>query len=146
MKQAARLPRRVRRRGDRLAAPYSPQERWENQSGYSPNSIAAQIAGLVCAAEIARENGDDASARAGSELADRWQSKVKDWTVTPNGPLSSGPYFLRLTKDGDPDRRHGRTASVTAGRRRSTSGASSTRASSTWSATGIDASRTTRPC
>ena len=37
-----------------LAAPYSPQERWENQSGYSPNSIAAQINGLVCAAAIAR--------------------------------------------------------------------------------------------
>ena len=35
-------------------APYTAQERWENQSGYSPNSIAAQIAGLVCAADIAR--------------------------------------------------------------------------------------------
>ena len=33
-----------------LTAPFSPQERWENQSGYSPNSIAAQISGLVCAA------------------------------------------------------------------------------------------------
>ena len=38
-------------------APYSPQERWENQSGYSPNSIAAQISGLVCAADIARKHG-----------------------------------------------------------------------------------------
>ena len=48
-----------------LKAPFSPQERWENQSGYSPNSIAAQISGLVCAADMARKNGDDAS-------ADRW--------------------------------------------------------------------------
>ena len=30
-------------------------------------------------------------------------AKVEDWTVTTNGPLSSRPYFLRLTKDGDPD-------------------------------------------
>ena len=31
-----------------------PQERWENQDGYSPGTIAAEIAGLVCAADIAR--------------------------------------------------------------------------------------------
>ena len=37
-------------------APYSPQERWENQAGYSPNSIAAQVAGLVCAAHVARRH------------------------------------------------------------------------------------------
>ena len=86
-----------------LKAPFSPQERWENQSGYSPNSIAAQIAGLVCAADIARRNGDDASAKRWLALADSWRAKVKDWTVTTNGPLSDKPYFLRLTKDGKPN-------------------------------------------
>ncbi len=85
------------------AAPYSPQERWENQSGYSPNSIAAQISGLVCAASIARANGDTASAQRWLAKADEWRSKVKDWTVTTTGSLSDSPYFLRLTKDGDPD-------------------------------------------
>jgi glucoamylase len=85
------------------SAPYSPQERWENQSGYSPNSVAAQIAGLVCAADLARRNGDGASAVRWLELADEWQAKVKDWTVTTNGPLSDAPYFLRLTKDGNPN-------------------------------------------
>ena len=39
-------------------APFTPQERWENQSGYSPATIAAEIAGLICAADIARRNGD----------------------------------------------------------------------------------------
>ena len=43
-------------------APYTPQERWENQAGYSPATISAEIAGLVCAAAIARQNGDPASA------------------------------------------------------------------------------------
>ena len=38
--------------------PVSEQERWENQEGYSPATIAAEIAGLVCAADIARRNGD----------------------------------------------------------------------------------------
>jgi glucoamylase len=86
-----------------LAAPYSPQERWENQPGYSPNSIAAQVNGLVCAARIARLNGDRASARRWLALADEWRSMVKRWTVTRNGPLSDRPYFLRLSKEGDPN-------------------------------------------
>ena len=84
-------------------APFTPQERWENQSGYSPNSIAAEISGLVCAADIARRNGDDASAKRWLARADSWQAKVKKWTVTRNGPLSKKPYFLRLTKNGRPD-------------------------------------------
>jgi glucoamylase len=84
-------------------SPFTPQERWENQSGYSPNSIAAQISGLVCAADMARRNGDDASARRWLRLADRWKARVKKWTVTTNGPLSRHPYFLRLTKDGHPN-------------------------------------------
>lgn len=84
-------------------APFSPQERWENQSGYSPNSIAAQINGLVCAADLARRNGDSASAQRWLALADRWKARVKKWTVTTNGPLSSRPYFLRLTKNGRPN-------------------------------------------
>lgn len=83
-------------------APYSPQERWENQAGYSPNSIATQIAGLVCAADLARQHGAGALAKKWLDVADRWQAKVKDWTVTPNGPLSDQPYFLRLTKNGKP--------------------------------------------
>jgi GH15 family glucan-1,4-alpha-glucosidase len=35
-------------------APYTPGERWENQSGYSPSSTASEIAGLVCAADTVR--------------------------------------------------------------------------------------------
>lgn len=85
------------------AAPWSPMERWENQAGYSPATIASEIAGLVCAAQIARANGDEASATKYLDTADAWQSKVKAWTLTRTGPYSTQPYFLRLTKDGNPD-------------------------------------------
>jgi glucoamylase len=88
-----------------LRAPFSPQERWENQSGFSPNSIAAQIAGLVSAADIARANGAKALAKKWLRVADRWQAKVKRWTVSTNGPLSDAPYFLRLSKDGKPNQK-----------------------------------------
>ena len=83
-------------------APYTPQERWENQAGYSPATIAAEIAGLVCAAQIARRNGDTASATKYLQTADDWQSKINQWTLTTNGPYG-GSYYLRLTKDGNPN-------------------------------------------
>ena len=84
-------------------APYTPQERWENQGGYSPATIAAEIAGLVCAADIASHNHDSASAKRYLATADLWQSKLNAWTLTTNGPYSTQPYYLRLTKDGNPD-------------------------------------------
>jgi glucoamylase len=84
-------------------APFTPQERWENQSGYSPGTIAAEIAGLICAADIARKNGDTASATVYESTADDWQERVQQWTVTANGPYSPRPYYLRLTKDGKPN-------------------------------------------
>ncbi len=97
----------VKRAADFLVAypraPFTPQERWENQSGYSPNTIATAIAGLVCAASIARAHGDPASAQRYLTTADSWRARLKSWTVTTTGPYSAKPYFLRLTKDGHPD-------------------------------------------
>ncbi|MBV8998962.1 MAG: hypothetical protein JO304_07875 [Solirubrobacterales bacterium] len=84
-------------------APYTPQERWENQAGYSPATIAAEIAGLVCAASIARQNGDTASATKYLEIADAWRGQLNAWTFTTTGPYGSGSYYLRLTKDGNPN-------------------------------------------
>ncbi|MDQ3132878.1 MAG: glycoside hydrolase family 15 protein, partial [Acidobacteriota bacterium] len=56
--------------------PKTPQERWEEEGGYSPSTIAAEIAGLVCAAEIARKNGDEASATIYLATADDWARNV----------------------------------------------------------------------
>ena len=83
--------------------PRSPQERWENQDGYSPATIASEIAGLVTAADLAKANHDDASAKTWLATADDWQSKVDAWTATKTGPYSSQPYYLRLSKTGDPN-------------------------------------------
>jgi len=83
--------------------PRTLQERWENQEGFSPNTIAAEIAGLICAADIARRHGDEARATQYEAVADEWEDKVESWTATTNGPYSPKPYYLRLTKDGDPD-------------------------------------------
>ncbi len=78
-------------------------ERWEEQSGYSPSTIAAEVAGLVAAADIADANGDAASAALYRGVADDYQRSVEGWTVTTNGPLATHPYFIRLSKTGNPN-------------------------------------------
>src|SRR5213076_1033393 len=72
------------------------------QGGYSPSTIAAEIAGLVAAAEIARHNHDAASAAVWRGVADDFQRSVKGWTVTTSGPLAPR-YFIRLSKTCDPN-------------------------------------------
>jgi glucan 1,4-alpha-glucosidase len=77
-------------------------ERWEEQSGYSPSTIAAEIAGLIAAAHIAEVNNDPVSAAVWRGVADDYQRSIKGWTVTTTGPF--GPrYFIRLSKTGDPN-------------------------------------------
>jgi glucan 1,4-alpha-glucosidase len=78
-------------------------ERWEEQSGFSPSTISAEIAGLIAAAIIADKNGDQDSARVWRATADEFQRNLKKWTLTTNGPLSTHPYFIRLSKNGDPN-------------------------------------------
>ena len=78
-------------------------ERWEEQSGFSPSTISAEIAGLIAAAIIADKNGDHDSARVWRATADEFQRNLKKWTLTTNGPLSTHPYFIRLSKNGDPN-------------------------------------------
>ena len=78
--------------------PATPQERWEEASGYSPATIAAEIAGLVCAADIARRNGDAASSLVYLGFADRWRRSVDRWTYTTSGPLP--PHYERIDQDG----------------------------------------------
>src|SRR5207237_5664965 len=78
-------------------------ERWEEQGGYSPSTISAEIAGLVAAADIANVNGDKPSAHVWLGVADDWQRSIEGWTVTTTGSLASHPYFIRLSKTGDPN-------------------------------------------
>ncbi len=77
-------------------------ERWEEQSGYSPSTIAAEIAGLTAAANIASVNGDAARARLYQATADQFARNIKAWTVTTTGPYAPS-YFIRLSKTGDPN-------------------------------------------
>ncbi|MBO0842573.1 MAG: glucan 1,4-alpha-glucosidase [Nocardioides sp.] len=98
----------VKRAADFLVGrgPSTPQERWEEESGYSPSTIAAEIAGLVSAADLARQAGDTASEGLYLATADDWRAQVKKWTFTTTGPLGDGRYFERIDDNGNPDDGH----------------------------------------
>ncbi len=95
----------IKRSADYIArnGPRTQQERWEEEAGFSPSTIAAEIAGLVCAAEIAKLNGDEISATRWLETADNWQSNIENWTATRTGKYGDGNYYLRLSQNGKPD-------------------------------------------
>jgi glucoamylase len=68
-------------------APITHQERWEENAGYSPSTLAAVIGGLICAAEIIRDHDASELAVALEEFADWIEHHLEDWTVTNNGVL-----------------------------------------------------------
>ena len=89
--------------------PVTPQERWEENSGYSPSTLAAQIAALICAAAFARERGHPATAHYLEEYADFLDAHLERWTVTTDGSLVPGirRHFIRIhpadVRDPQPD-------------------------------------------
>ena len=68
-------------------APRTHQERWEENAGYSPSTLAAVIAGFICAAEIARDHDSNEIASVYEDFADWIERHLEDWTVTNRGVL-----------------------------------------------------------
>jgi glucoamylase len=79
--------------------PATQQERWEENSGFSPSTLASNIAALVCAACFALERGDRVTAQLLEEYADFLESHVERWTVTNHGFLVPGirRHYVRIT-------------------------------------------------
>jgi len=59
--------------------PISPQDRWEEDGGYTPFTIGAEIAALLVAAEMADLNNEPSIAVYLREVADDWNSAVDRW-------------------------------------------------------------------
>lgn len=81
--------------------PATQQERWEETGGYSPSTLACNIAALICAACFARERQDEATAQFIEEYADFLESHLEAWTVTTEGTLVPGikRHYIRITPE-----------------------------------------------
>lgn len=84
--------------------PCTPLERWEENCGFSPASIAAQVAALVCAADMAGHRGDLEGQTEYLAAADQWQAQIEEWCFTTTGPHGGGAYYLRIAPEGRPDK------------------------------------------
>jgi len=87
--------------------PVTQQERWEENSGYSPSTLAASIAALVCAAEFAHADRDPQEERYFLEVADYWARHLDDWTYTTCGSADGhSEYYERIAGALDPGPAH----------------------------------------
>jgi glucoamylase len=68
-------------------APITQQERWEENAGYSPSTLAAVISGLLCAADLARGHHAMELATFLEEHADWIEAHLDEWTTTDDGVL-----------------------------------------------------------
>ncbi|HEY5514079.1 MAG TPA: glucan 1,4-alpha-glucosidase [Geomonas sp.] len=59
--------------------PVSPQDRWEEDPGYSPFTVAAEIAALLAAADLADLHHEPPIARYLRETADVWHASIDRW-------------------------------------------------------------------
>jgi glucoamylase len=78
--------------------PVTVQERWEENAGYSPSTLAMVIAGLVCAAEFVAKDDDAGTRQFILVYADWLAAHIEDWTVTTNGELIDGVrrHYIRI--------------------------------------------------
>ena len=95
--------------------PATREERWEENGGYSPSTLATNIAALICAAEMIDARGDHGTADFVRTYADFLESHVEQWTVTNEGSLLAGVtrHYIRINPassqegavgDEDPDK------------------------------------------
>jgi glucoamylase len=78
-----------------LHGPVTAQERWEENAGYSPSTLATVIAGLVCAADFAGRSEDKEFLLT---YADWLAAHIEEWTVTTCGDLVKGlpTHYIRI--------------------------------------------------
>lgn len=90
-----------------LQGPVTQQERWEENAGYSPSTLATVIAGLVCAADFALSRGRQETADFILLYADWIEAHLEEWLVATRGELVPGcpRHYLRINPadPADPD-------------------------------------------
>ncbi len=86
-------------------APVTQQERWEENAGYSPSTLAVVISALICAADISRDNFPELASFLG-DYADWIEAHLDEWTTTTAGVLlPEVPYHymrIRPPAEGEP--------------------------------------------
>jgi glucoamylase len=85
--------------------PVSPQDRWEEQPGYAPFTVATEIAALLVAADLAEAAANTTAAEYLRETADAWNASIERWLYVAGTELAQlhgvDGYYVRVAQ---PDR------------------------------------------
>src|ERR1700679_4260517 len=80
--------------------PVTQQDRWEEDGGYSPFTLAVEIAALLAAADAIDGAGNSAKARYLRDVADGWNEQIDNWTYATDTELSRtlgvDGYYMRI--------------------------------------------------
>jgi len=80
--------------------PVTPEDRWEENAGYSPFTLAVEVASLLAAAEMADLKKESATADYLRETADVWCSNIERWTYVTGTELAKKVgvegYYVRI--------------------------------------------------
>ncbi len=83
-----------------VSGPYTQQDRWEEEAGFSPFTLAAVIAGLLAGAGIADLHEEPDLATYCRESADSWNGMIEHWTYVTDTPLARQHgvegYYIRI--------------------------------------------------
>ena len=84
-----------------INGPVTQQDRWEEDGGYSPFTLAAEISALLIAADLAESVGHAENADFLRENADTWNDNIERWTYAVNSDLARqvgvDGYYVRIT-------------------------------------------------
>jgi glucoamylase len=80
--------------------PVTQQDRWEEDAGYSPFTLAAEISALLAGADIADLTGHSEQAQFMRDTADAWNDNIERWTYATGGDLAQQlgveGYYVRI--------------------------------------------------
>lgn len=80
--------------------PVTQQDRWETTPGYSPNTMAAEVAALLAAADFSDLDGEHDRAQFLRDTADAWNDAIDELTYVEDTPLARQfgvrGYYLRM--------------------------------------------------
>jgi glucoamylase len=87
--------------------PVSPQDRWEEDAGYSPFTLSAEIAALLVAADYADARGLSDIGTYLRDTADTWNASLEDWMYVTSTSLAVqcgvDGYYVRVATPDESD-------------------------------------------
>jgi glucoamylase len=87
--------------------PVTEQDRWEEDAGYSPFTLAVEISALLAAAELAEQAGELDLATYLCQTADAWNANIECWTYVTGTDLARecgvDGYYVRIAPPDTPE-------------------------------------------